>query len=210
MPGIFGLFRKREEENTNAPTHVLAGLGNPGREYALTRHNVGFLALDYISEKLGAKTDRSKFDSLYGTAEISGKKVVLLRPLTYMNGSGVAVRKCVEFYKIPVENVIVISDDVNLPVGRMRVRGKGSDGGQKGLADIIYQLRSDCFPRVRIGTGLPEEKGYDLARWVLSEIPEGDREIIFGEFERAFRGIEYIIGGRIDKAIELCNSGGNK
>ena len=137
---IFDIFKQIENEKSSvggSVTHLVVGLGNPGDKYYLTRHNAGFLAMDYISQKAGAKVDRAKFKALVGEAEIGGKRVLLMKPQTFMNLSGEAVREAAAFYKIPAENVIVISDDVNLDVGKMRVRKSGSDGGQRGLRSII-------------------------------------------------------------------------
>lgn len=213
MSDIFSLFKKIEKkEPQGAPTHMIVGLGNPGAEYALTRHNVGFMTLDYISQKCGASVDRAKFHALYSLTEISGTRVILLKPQTGMNASGEAVRECAAYYKIPTENIIVISDDINLPVGRMRVRKSGSDGGQKGLRSIIYQLNSDAFPRLRIGVGAPTgeraERG-DLADWVLGKLDETDRGVLFELFGVAYEGISKMLTGDTDGAMQLCNSVGN-
>ena len=157
MSNIFDIFKKIEKEKDDralAPiTHLVVGLGNPGDKYFYTRHNAGFLAMDYISQKCGTQVNRSKFKALVGEATIAGKRVLLMKPQTYMNASGEAVKEAMAFYKIPIENVIVLSDDVNLDVGRMRVRKNGSDGGQKGLRSIITLSASDNFPRIRFGVG---------------------------------------------------------
>lgn len=210
MADIFELFRSiAKKEPTGAPTHLVVGLGNPGAEYALTRHNAGFLALDFIAQKCGVRLDRAKFRALFAHAEIAGVRVLLMQPQTYMNASGEAVRECAAFYKIPPENIIVISDDVNLPVGRLRVRRSGSDGGQKGLQSIIYQLNSDRFPRIRIGIGSPPENYGELADWVLGKLTESDRTAMFGLYEVIYGGIEKILSGDTDGAMQLCNSAGN-
>ena len=209
MANIFDLFKSIEKkEPAGAPTFMIVGLGNPGAEYAITRHNAGFIALDHIAQKIGVSIDRAKFRSLYGMAEIGGQKVILLKPQTYMNLSGEAVRQCADFYKIAPENIIVISDDVNLAVGRMRLRKSGSDGGQNGLKNIIYQLQSDAFPRIRIGVGQKPSPEYDLANWVLGKFPEADQKVLFEEFDVVYRTLELIVGGSFDAAVALCNSGG--
>ncbi len=209
MSSILDLFKKLEAEKAaeeRVPiTHIVVGLGNPGEQYTFTRHNTGFLTLDYISQKLGVKIDRAKFDALYCEARLGEARVLLVKPQTYMNASGRAVRQFVDFYKIPLENVIVISDDTALPVGRMRVRKSGSDGGQRGMRDIIYQLASDAFPRVRIGVGEKPDPNYDMADWVLSKFTADEQKIIFDEFDTAMRGIEKIILGDIDGAMSICN-----
>ena len=162
---IFDIFKQIEQEKPSAGgsiTHLVVGLGNPGDKYYNTRHNAGFLAMDYISQKVGARVDRSKFKALVGEAAISGKRVLLMKPQTFMNLSGEAVREAAAFYKIPMENIIVISDDVNLDVGKMRVRKNGSDGGQKGLRSIITLMGDDNCPRIRIGVGKKPHPDYDL------------------------------------------------
>lgn len=211
MANIFDLFKSIEKtEPTGAPSFMIVGLGNPGGEYANTRHNAGFLAIDHIAQKMGVSIDRAKFRALYGMGEIGGHKVILLKPQTYMNLSGEAVRPCAEFYKIAPENIIVISDDVNLAVGRMRLRKSGSDGGQNGLKNIIYQLQSDAFPRIRIGVGQKPSPEYDLANWVLGKFPEADQKVLKEEFDVVYHTLELIVKGNFDAAVALCNAGGRK
>lgn len=211
MANIFDLFKSIEKkEPAGAPTFMIVGLGNPGAEYAITRHNAGFIALDHIAQKIGVSIDRAKFRALYGMAEIGGQKVILLKPQTYMNLSGEAVRQCADFYKISPENIIVISDDVNLAVGRMRLRKSGTDGGQNGLKNIIYQLQSDAFPRIRIGVGQKPSPEYDLANWVLGKFPEADQKVLLEEFDVIHRTLELIVKGSFDAAVALCNGGGRK
>lgn len=211
MSGIFDLFSKIEKKKSESTpvksvSFLVVGLGNPGSEYTFTRHNTGFLALDYISQKLNATVNRAKFDALYGDAQIGDSRVLLIKPQTYMNASGRAVRQFADFYKIPADHIIVISDDVSLPVGRMRVRKSGSDGGQKGLRDIIYQLNSDAFPRIRIGIGEKPNPNYELADWVLSKFTSDEQKILFDELETAFEGLKLIIVGNTDAAMALCNT----
>ncbi len=210
MGNIFDIFKKIESErgeSSNAPiTHILAGLGNPGEKYFYTRHNAGFLAMDYIAQQCGVAVNRSKFKALVGEAVIAGKRVLLMKPQTLMNASGDAVVEAARFYKVPVENIIVMSDDVNLDVGRMRVRKSGSDGGQRGLRSIIAQMGSDNFPRVRFGVGQKPHPDYDMADWVLGNIPEADRKKISECFDVALSGIEKILSGDIDGAMQICNS----
>ena len=208
MANIFDLFKKIEKgENTPAGpvTHLIVGLGNPGAEYALTRHNAGFLALDRFAERLGVRIDRARFRALVGEASLAGHHILLLKPQTFMNLSGESVREAATFYKIPPENVIVISDDVNFDVGRLRVRAKGSDGGHNGIKNIIYQLQSDGFPRVRVGVGVKPHPDYDLANWVLSPFTKEEAERLAASFDRIFEGIELILGGDLPAAMQLCN-----
>ena len=205
---IFDIFKQIESEKSSrggSITHLVVGLGNPGDKYVNTRHNAGFLAMDYISQKLGVKVDRIKFKALVGEAEMGGKRVLLMKPQTFMNLSGEAVREAASFYKIPMENIIVISDDINLDVGKMRVRKNGSDGGQRGLRSIITLMASEECPRVRIGVGKKPHPDYDLADWVLSEFSKDDREKLSACFPKAFDGIVKILQGDLDAAMQICN-----
>ena len=146
------LFKKKEFTN-NSIEYIIVGLGNPGKQYESTRHNAGFIAINYIAEELGVKINKIKFKSTIGEARISGKRCLLMKPSTYMNLSGQAVTEAMNFYKIPPQQVVILSDDISLDVGVIRIRRKGSDGGQKGLQNIIYLSGSDAFPRVKIGIG---------------------------------------------------------
>jgi len=161
--------------------YLLAGLGNPGREYDMTRHNIGFEVIDYMADKYKIKVKKLKFKSLYQKAEIEGFEVLLLKPQTYMNLSGESIRDAAEFYKIPTENIIVISDDVNLDEGRIRIRKGGSAGGHNGLKSIIYQLNSDNFVRIRVGVGKKENEelaDFVLSRFTKEQIPILEKAII--------------------------------
>ena len=208
MADIFDLFKKIEK-GSSAPsgpiTHIIVGLGNPGAEYALTRHNAGFLALDRFAERLGTRIDRARFRALVGEADWAGHHVLLLKPQTFMNLSGESVREAAAFYKIPAENVIVVCDDVNFDVGRLRVRQKGSDGGHNGIKNIIYQLQSDQFPRVRVGVGVKPHPDYDRASWVLSPFPKEEAETLAASFDRVFEGVRLILDGALPAAMQLCN-----
>ena len=202
MANIFDLFKKIESEREPLKpiTHILAGLGNPGKEYDRTRHNAGFMALDLYCQKNGISVTRSKFNALTAEADIGGKRVLIMKPQLYMNRSGEAVRDAANFYKIPPENIVVISDDVQLDVGKLRVRRKGSDGGQKGLRDIIYQLSSDAFPRIRIGVGkLPS--GGNMVSWVLGKIPADLESEFNAALNNASDAIPLLIEGKIDEAM---------
>ena len=213
MSNIFDLFKKIEKEQSAPPTpvtHLVVGLGNPGPDYVNTRHNAGFLTLDYMAERLGVNINRAKYNALYTEARIAGQRVLLIKPQTYMNNSGEAVRQFAEFYKIPADHIIVVSDDISLPVGRMRVRRSGSDGGQRGLKSIIYHLNSDAFPRIKMGVGEKPNPEYDLAAWVLSKFTESEQKILFEEFGTAMSGIEKIISGDVDGAMMLCNTNKTK
>ena len=190
---------------TGSVEYLIVGLGNPDRKYENTRHNCGWLALDHIAEKLGCKVNKIKFKSFVGEASVGGKKVLLLKPTTYMNNSGQAVVEAMNFYKIKPENVIVIFDDISLDVGKMRIRQKGSDGGQKGMRSIIYLSGSDAFPRIKIGIGAKPNPNWDLADWVLSKFTDDERKTLDTIFDNAYRAVELILDGKIDRAMNLYN-----
>ena len=185
--------------------YLIVGLGNPDRKYENTRHNCGWLAIDYIAEKLGIKVNRIKYKSFVGEAAIGGKKALLMKPTTYMNNSGQAVVEAMNFYKIPPENVVVIFDDVSLDVGKMRIRQKGSDGGQKGMRSIIYLSGSDAFPRIKIGIGAKPNPDWDLADWVLSRFSDDERKTLDKMFENAYEAVGLIIDGKTDRAMNRFN-----
>jgi len=166
--------------------HLIVGLGNPGREYEKTRHNVGFVAIDYLAEQLGIKMSKLKFKGVYGEGFIGTEKCVLLKPQTFMNLSGQSVREAAEFYKIEPENIIVLYDDVNLAPGKVRIRPDGSAGGHNGMKNIIYLLNTDKFPRVRFGVGAPQ---HDLADHVLGHFGDEDGVAV----TRAIKNIEDIL-----------------
>ena len=208
MANIFDLFKKIEKNQstpTGAPEYLVVGLGNPGKEYVNTRHNAGFLAIDRIAEECGARIDRARFKGFTGEVTLAGKRVLLLKPQTFMNLSGEAVREAAQFYHIPPENILVVSDDINLDVGRLRVREKGSDGGQKGLRSIIAQVGSDNFPRVKIGVGKKPHPDMELADWVLSEFRREEQEPLFAAIEMAYTGLCKLLDGDVDGAKQVCN-----
>ncbi len=211
MANIFDLFKKIEKA-APAPsgpvTHIVVGLGNPGAQYVNTRHNAGFLALDTIAEKLGVRIERTRFKALSAEAMLGGAHVLLLKPQTFMNLSGEAVREAAAFYHIEPANIIVIYDDINLAVGRLRVRGKGSDGGHNGIKSIIYQLQSNEFPRVRVGVGERPNPEYDLADWVLSNFTPAERETLGATFPTVQAGVELLVKGDLSGAQQRCNGGG--
>ena len=212
MADIFDIFKKLEAERSAKSaqpiTHLLVGLGNPGKQYAYTRHNAGFLCMDTVCEKYGVSTDRSKFNALVGEATIAGARVLVMRPQTFMNCSGEAVAAAANFYKIEPAHIIVCSDDVSLDVGGMRVRGKGSDGGQKGLRSIIDELGTDAFPRIRFGVGKKPHPEYDMKDWVLSTFAPSELEKLRSLFPIACEGVEHLIKGDLDGAMQICNRKG--
>lgn len=202
---IFDLFRKIESTKTPASSEpvgfLIAGLGNPGGDYRYTRHNAGFLALSYLSEKEGFSINRAKFHALCGDAMFGGTRCLFLLPQTYMNNSGEAIRDAAAFYKLPPERILVIYDDISLDVGVMRIRRKGSDGGHNGIKSILYHLGSDAFPRIKIGIGKKPHPETDLADWVLSGFSAPERETLFALFGSVRDAAEMIVRGEIDAAM---------
>lgn len=209
MADIFELLnrisRENEKRESKPISFIVAGLGNPGAKYTFTRHNTGFLAVDYMSQKLGFECGKLKFKALCGEAEVEGVRVLFMKPETFMNLSGEAVRAAADFYKIPPERVLIISDDVSLPVGKVRIRAKGSDGGQKGIRSVIQQLGTDKFPRIKIGVGEKPSPEWDMADWVLSAFSDADKKTIFDAFGRVTEAVGYIVSGQLETAQSKCN-----
>ncbi len=172
-------------KSSSGGDYLIVGLGNPGSKYWNTRHNVGYAALEALADRLKVRVDRVKFQGLMGQATVDGKKVILLKPTTYMNLSGQSVSAAARFYKIPPEHIIVLSDDISLDPGRLRVRKNGSAGGHNGLKSIISSLGSQEFPRVKIGVGAKPHPDYDLADWVLSTFPLSQREDMDAVYKKA-------------------------
>ena len=183
---------------------VIVFLGNPGIQYENTRHNVGFITADILAKEIGIGLKRIKFNALTETTTLAGEQVLLMKPQTYMNLSGNALRQAVRFYKLPIEKVIVVSDETALPLGKLRIRRSGSSGGHNGLRDIISKCGEE-FIRVRIGIGAPPHEGYDMADWVLSKIPDEDKEQINEAAKKAAAAIDLIISNGVDKAIAKYN-----
>ena len=172
------LFRSQKTTAGQAPEYLVVGLGNPGSQYECTRHNAGFIAMDIMAEKLGFDIKRLKFKGLIGDTVIDGHRVAFLKPSTFMNLSGESVRDAMQFYKIPVEKLLVICDDISLAPGRLRIRRKGSAGGHNGLKNIIYLLGRDDFARVKLGVGEKPHPDYDLADWVLGRFTKEQGEAL--------------------------------
>ena len=193
------LFRKSVP--SGAVEFLIAGLGNPGKQYEGTRHNAGFMALEALAEELDVKVNRVKFKSFCGEAMIGDKKVLLLMPQTFMNLSGEAVRDAMQFYKLPPEKCLILFDDISLPVGNIRVRRKGSDGGQNGMKNIIYLTGSDQFPRVKLGIGAKPHPDYNLADWVLSKFTKEEAPKILEAARNAAKAACLIAEGNIDQAM---------
>ena len=191
--------------NTGGAEWLLVGLGNPGTQYENTRHNVGFLVADELAERQNAPIQRLKFKALTNLLTISGEKVLVMKPVTYMNLSGEAVRQAVDFYKIPPERVLVLFDDISLDVGRTRVRRKGSAGGHNGIKSIIARLGSQDFPRVKIGVGQKPTPAYDLADWVLGRFPKEQEPALKTALEHATAAVRLLVEGKTDEAMNLYN-----
>ena len=209
MADIFDLFKqiaKKEESPKEPISWIIAGLGNPGPKYASTRHNAGFLTIDSIAEKAGVRIDRAKFQALCAEATIGSHRVLLMKPQTLMNASGSAVQEAAAFYKIAPDHILVISDDIAQAPGKMRLRQKGSAGGQKGLKDIITCMGSDAIPRLRMGVGAKPHPDFDLADWVLSNFSKSEMDLIAGCFDDAWLGIQKLLNGDLDGAMQICNS----
>lgn len=190
---------------TGKPEYIIAGLGNPGKEYEYSRHNAGFLCLDILCNKYAIKTDRVKYKSLTCTALIEGHPCLIMRPQTFMNNSGEAIKEAADFYKIPSEKVIIIYDDISLPTGTLRIRKKGSAGGHNGIKSIIWQLNSDEFPRLKIGVGDRKDKDDDLKDYVLGKFSKADLETLRKTMERAVESLSYILDGDTDGAMSRYN-----
>ena len=184
---------------------LLVFLGNPGPKYDCTRHNAGFMAGDALAKKLGVSINKLRFKALTASAEINGEKVLLMKPQTFMNLSGEAVGEAARFYKVPPEHVLVVSDEISLPLGKLRVRPKGSAGGHNGLKSIIAHLGSDAFPRVRLGVGAPPHPDYDMADWVLSVFRNQDLEDMRAAADRAGEAVIFYITDGPERAMNRFN-----
>lgn len=189
-------------------TWLIVGLGNPGREYETTRHNAGFRALDILANKLGCKVDKLKYQGLYGQVSYKGKKLLLLKPQTYMNLSGRSVLQLSAFFRVPLKNIIVMFDDISLDPGRLRVRAEGSAGGHNGIKSIIQELGSQDFPRVKIGVGAKPHPDFDLADWVLSHFTAQEEKALQPALERAADAALAIIDHGIYETANRFNGTG--
>ena len=183
------------------PQWLIVGLGNPGRQYEYSRHNAGFLCLDVLADEHRVKVDRLKFHALTGFAEIAGQRCLLVKPNTYMNESGLAVGECARFYHVPPERVLVVSDDVSFPPGVLRIRRRGSAGGQKGLKSIIEHLGTEDFPRIKLGIGQKPHPEYDIADWVLSNMSMEDLKSLRAACGDACKAIDLIVRGEMEEAM---------
>jgi PTH1 family peptidyl-tRNA hydrolase len=184
---------------------IIVGLGNPGKRYAYTRHNVGWIAVDYIADKLGIKTNKLKFKSLCGEGTVCGKKVLFMKPQTFMNLSGEAVFAAASFYKVPPEHIFVICDDIALPSNKLRIRRQGSDGGHRGLRSIIMLLGSDKFPRLKIGVSDRDNPDMDLKDWVIGEMTDDELQRLDERLPDFYRIAEFFVSGNLEKAMAEFN-----
>ncbi len=185
---------------------LIVGLGNPGLQYENTRHNAGFMAVDRLCEDEKFSLSKNKFDALIGEFKIKDLRILVIKPQTYMNNSGSAVSKISAFYKIPTDRIIIIQDDVALDVGKLRIRRKGSDGGQKGVRDIIELLGTEDIMRIKIGVGAKPHPDYDMASWVLGKIPAGQKEDFSKVIEKSVKAVNEIIARGIDSAMNKYSS----
>ena len=185
--------------------YLIAGLGNPGKEYVGTRHNVGFEVADAICAKFDIKLNKEKFRAIFGDGRIAGEKVIVVKPQTYMNLSGEAIREIADWYKIEDDHIIIIYDDISLPLGKIRIREKGSAGGHNGIKNIIYQLQTDIFPRIKIGVGAPEHPDFDMKDYVLGHFSKEETEILIKSAVRTVFAVEEIIKSDAKTAMNKFN-----
>lgn len=190
--------------NNSAVSWLIVGLGNPGEKYEKTRHNMGFLTVDLLAEKKGIKLNKLKFKAAYNFCELGGERCLVMKPQTYMNLSGEAVREAVQFYKIPADHVLVIYDDISLPVGKLRVRPTGSAGGHNGIKNIIAHLGTQDFPRVKIGVGAPADSD-GMIDWVIGAPSQAERKVLVEMFEKAIDAAACIIENGPQTAMNRFN-----
>ncbi|MDR1465825.1 MAG: aminoacyl-tRNA hydrolase [Oscillospiraceae bacterium] len=190
------------------PAWLVVGLGNPGREYEFTRHNAGFLCVDLLAERCGAKLNKLKFHALLGSAVLGGQPCLLLKPQTWMNDSGLSVAEAARFYQIPPERVLVIFDDISLSCGRLRIRRQGSDGGHNGVKSVTARLGSAGFPRIKLGVGDRSHPDFDLRDWVLSAMGKDELLALRKACDQGCEAAEMILQGKIDSAMAAFNGAG--
>ena len=184
---------------------LLVCLGNPGKEYANTRHNIGFMAADALERRTGVKFNKLKYRALTGEVTLGGQRVLVVKPQTYMNLSGEAVKLAGGFYKIPPDHILVLYDDVSLPLGKLRVRGSGSAGGHNGIKNIIAHLGTDAFPRIKVGVGAPEGADRDLVDWVIGNFTQAQRKVVDEAIEKALDAAACVIAHGVSEAQNRFN-----
>lgn len=199
-------LNKKKQFNNGGYDFIIAGLGNPGAKYEMTRHNAGFLAIDLFAINENVNIKKLKFHSLVGDVRINDKKCLLMKPQTFMNNSGEAIGEAAKFYKVPAEHIIVISDDISLDVGKIRIRRKGSAGGHNGLKSIIAHLGSENFSRIKVGVGKKPSADCDLVDWVLGRFPKELEGDLKSALENAAKALPLLVNGETDKAMNLFNS----
>lgn len=195
------LFKKR-----GPVEYIIAGLGNPGRKYEMTRHNAGFLAIDLLANNNEFDVKKLKFHSLCADVTVGNKRCLVMKPQTMMNNSGEAIYEAASFYKIPNDHIIIIYDDISLDVGKLRIRRKGSAGGHNGIKSIISCLGGEDFPRIKIGVGKKPSAQYDLVDWVLGEFPDDKRDDLKSALQNSNDAVKLLVNNEIDKAMNLYNS----
>lgn len=198
------MFFKKNNTKSNID-YLIVGLGNPGLEYEKTRHNAGFMVLDFLANKLNLKIKNNKYKAQLETTTINSKKCLLVKPMTYMNNSGTAVGEIMNFYKLSTSQLIVVCDDISLPVGKIRIRRKGSHGGQNGLRDIIEVLGKDDFTRIKVGIGAKPHPDYDLASWVLSKFKKEENALLNQAIENSYNALLLLVQDKIDDAMAKFN-----
>lgn len=184
---------------------LVVGLGNPGAKYESTRHNMGFLAVDKLAQNEKLKFNKLRFKAWTAVWEVDGEKVLLMKPQTYMNLSGEAVGQAARFYKIPADHVLVISDDIALPAGKLRIRAGGSAGGHNGLKNIIRHLGTDRFPRIKVGVGAPAQADGDIVDWVIGKPMGAEQKVLIEALDKAVAAIPVLIGQGVEKAMNRFN-----
>lgn len=199
------LKTEREPMVTGSVEYIICGLGNPGTQYENTRHNAGFMAIDTIAERIKTDVKKLKFKSLTADVMIGGVHCLLMKPTTFMNNSGEAVREALNFYKLSPERLIVIYDDISMDVGRTRIRKKGSDGGHNGIKSIILCTNTDIFPRIKIGVGAKPHPDYNLADWVLSPFLKEQAEALETALMNSALAAELMVQGKTDEAMNKYN-----
>lgn len=184
---------------------LVAGLGNPGKKYSKTRHNLGFMVVDLIAEKFESSFRKKKGDFRQSAVTISGRNMLLIKPTTFMNLSGVAVRQAADYHGFDPDEILIVCDDINLPLGKIRIRDGGSDGGHKGLRSTIEELNSSDFPRLRIGVGQPDDPNHPIEAFVLEKFTKDDQEIVEKIIEEAATAVETIVEQGIEAAQQMYN-----
>jgi PTH1 family peptidyl-tRNA hydrolase len=184
---------------------LLVCLGNPGKQYENTRHNIGFMAADLLSEREGVKLNKLRYRALTGEMTLGGARVLVIKPQTYMNLSGEAVKLAGGFYKVPPERVLVISDDVSLPLGKLRIRASGSAGGHNGLKNIISHLGTDAFPRIKVGVGAPAHPEHEMVDWVIGNFSGEEKKVVRQALEKVIEAVECVVEKGVGEAQNRYN-----